>query len=194
MDQVRLILAIALSFLVFMVWNFFFVDKKKVEQPQPVKQAQQETKNEGTTPDNVETDVEPATLSEEMSLEPDRPAKTITVNLPLYTVKISEKGAAFKSFVLKKYREKLDADSPFLEMIPQDLPDGTVRLGFTDNSLNGIKQAIFVSDIEDDAIDVLNEPREITFSWTSPQGVVVIKKFLLDRSSCDNTKWFRPNL
>ena len=178
MDQVRLILAIALSFLVFMVWNFFFVDKKKVEQPQPVKQAQQETKNEGTTPDNVETDVEPATLSEEMSLEPGRPAKTITVNLPLYTVKISEKGAAFKSFVLKKYREKLDADSPFLEMIPQDLPDGTVRLGFTDNSLNGIKQAIFVSDIEDDAIDVLNEPREITFSWTSPQGVVVIKKFL----------------
>ena len=178
MDQVRLILAIALSFLVFMVWNFFFVDKTKVEQPQPVKQAQQETTNEGTTPDNVEADVEPAPLSEEMPLQPDRPTKTITVNLPLYTVKISEKGAAFKSFVLKKYREKIDADSPFLEMISQDLPDGTVRLGFTDNSLNGFKQAIFVSDIEDDAIDVLNEPREITFSWTSPQGVVVIKKFL----------------
>jgi YidC/Oxa1 family membrane protein insertase len=178
MEQVRLILAIALSFLVFMVWNFFFVEKKKVEQPPSIKQTQQETKQEQPIPDSVETDAEPAPASEALLQQPGRSGKTITVNLPLYSVKISEKGAVFKSFVLKKYREKLDADSPFLEMISQDLPDGTVRLGFADNSLKGFDQAIFVSNIEDDAVDVLDEPQEITFSWTSPQGIVVIKKFL----------------
>lgn len=178
MEQVRLILAIALSFLVFMVWNFFFVDKKKVEQPQPAKQVQQETKKESSTPDSVETAIEPTPPSEALPLQLGRPAKTITVSLPLYTVKISEKGAAFKSFVLKKYREKLADDSPFLEMISQDLPNGTVNLGFADNSLTGVDQAIFASNIEDDAIEVLNKPQEVTFSWTSPQGVVVIKKFL----------------
>ncbi len=178
MEQVRLILAIALSFLVFMVWNFFFVDKKKVEQPQPDKQVQQETKKELSTPDRVLTEPKPAPALEGSTQQPGRPGKTITVNLPLYTVKISEKGAAFKSFVLKKYREKLAPDSPFLEMISPDLPGGTVKLGFADNSLNGVEQAIFVSNTESDAIEVLNEPQEVTFSWTSPQGIVVIKKFL----------------
>ena len=31
MEQARLLIAIALSFLVFFVWNFFFVDQEAVE-------------------------------------------------------------------------------------------------------------------------------------------------------------------
>jgi len=177
MDQARLIIAIALSFLVFITWNFFFVDKKKVGQPKPVKQAEQQVQEDFKTPKEAKTDAETMPLREEVPLQPRRPAKTITVNLPLYTVKISEKGAVFKSFVLKKYRERLESDSPLLEMISQDLSDGTVRVGFVDNSLIGFNEAVFHANIEGDAIDVTNESREISFSWVSPQGVVVIKKF-----------------
>ena len=46
MDQARLIIAIALSFLVFMAWNYFFGDKKKVGQPKPVKQTEQKVKED----------------------------------------------------------------------------------------------------------------------------------------------------
>ena len=183
MDQARLIIAIALSFLVFIAWNFFFVDKKKVGQPKPVKQTEQKVKEDLKPPKEAKIDTDTTLLREEAPLQPDRPAKTITVNLPLYTVKISEKGAAFKSFVLKKYREKLEADSPLLEMISKDLPDGTVRLGFVDNSLIGFNEAVFHANIEGGTVDVTNESREISFSWVSPQGVVVIKKFSFSPSS-----------
>jgi len=177
MDQARLIIAIALSFLVFIAWNFFFVDKKKVEQPKPVKQAEQKVKEDLKTYKEAKTDADTTPLREEAPWQSRRPAKTITVNLPLYKVKISEKGAVFKSFVLKKYRERLEGDSPLLEMISQDLSDGTVRVEFVDNSLIGFNEAVFHANIEGDAIDVTNESREISFSWVSPQGVVVIKKF-----------------
>ncbi|UCD31781.1 MAG: membrane protein insertase YidC [Desulfobacterales bacterium] len=183
MDQIRLILAIALSFLVFIVWNLLFVDKKKVEQPKPEKQAEQIIKEDLETPPKAITDADTIPLGEETPLQPGRPAKTITVNLPLYTVKISEKGAVFKSFVLKKYRERLEADSPHLELISPNLSGGTVRLGFVDNSLVGFNEAIFAANIEDDAIDVTNEPRELSFSWASPKGVVVVKKFSFSPSS-----------
>jgi YidC/Oxa1 family membrane protein insertase len=176
MEQVRLILAIALSFLVFLVWNFFFV-KKQPEQPQPTTQTQQETKQEAPAQVKEKTAVQPLPIADASAPKPGRPAKTITVNSPLYTIKISEQGAAFKSFVLKKYRESLAADSPYLEMISQDLPGGTVRLGFADNSLSGFEQAVFTPNIEDHTIDVLHEPKEIRFSWISSDGVVVIKKY-----------------
>ena len=106
------------------------------------------------------------------------PSRTITVNSPLYTVKISERGAVFKSFVLKKYKETIDADSPLLEMISPDLTEGTVRVGFADNSLPGLDGAVFSPNLEKDTVDIKNEPQEISFSWTSPQGVVVEKKYL----------------
>jgi YidC/Oxa1 family membrane protein insertase len=183
MDQARLIIAIALSFLVFIAWNFFFVDKKKVGQPKPVKQAEQKVKEDLKTYKEAKTDADTTPLREEAPWQSRRPAKTITVNLPLYTVKISEKGAVFKSFVLKKYRERLEGDSPLLEMISQDLSDGTVRVGFVDNSLIGFNEAVFHANIEGDAIDVTNESREISFSWVSPQGVVVIKKFSFSPTS-----------
>ena len=78
----------------------------------------------------------------------------------------------FKSFVLKNYKETIDADSPLLEMISPDLTGGTVRVGFAGNSLKGSMDAVFSADIEKDSVDIKNEPQEISFSWTSPQGVV----------------------
>ena len=120
-----------------------------------------------TTPSLIDTSSEPIT-----------PSRTITVNGPLYTVKISEKGAVFKSFVLKKFKETINADSPLLEMISPDLTGGTVRVGFAGNSLQGLNGAVFSANTEKDTVDIKNEPQEISFSWTSPQGVAVEKKYL----------------
>jgi len=177
MDQARLIIAIALSFLVFILWSYFFVDKSKIEQPRQLEQTEQKVKDDlkETIKEKV---VAETPISKEDSFQPDRSVRTITVNLPLYSVKISETGAAFKSYTLKKYRETIDPDSPLLEMISQDLSDGTVRLGFVDNSLTGFNEAVFAADIESDVVDINNKSRVLSFSWTSPQGVVVIKKFV----------------
>jgi YidC/Oxa1 family membrane protein insertase len=125
MDHARLIIAIALSFLVFLLWDFFFVSKKRVEQPKKTLQVEKEKKEELFVQKKENAKVAKTPLPKQVSLQSSKPARTVTVNLPLYSVKISEKGAVFKSFVLNKYREELDADSSFLEMISSDITDGT---------------------------------------------------------------------
>jgi YidC/Oxa1 family membrane protein insertase len=176
MEHLRLFVAIALSLLVFIVWNFFFVDKTKDTLPQQTLKTEQQANK---TP---ETQEKPATVTapslKESPLEPVKPSRIITVNSPLYTVKISEKGAVFKSFVLKKYKETINSDSPLFEMISPDLTGGTVRVGFADNSLSGVNGAVFSTNFQKDTVEIANEPREISFSWTSSQGVVVEKKYL----------------
>ena len=183
MEHARLFIAIGLSLLVFIVWNFLFVDKQKGKLPQEAIQAEQQSNKTSGITEKQKTPKETPPLKttpplKEIASEPIKPSRTITVNLPFYTVKISEKGAVFKSFVLNKYRKTIDADSPLLDMINPDLSQGTVQIGFAGNSLQGIDDAIFSVNLEKDSVDIKNKAKEISFSWTSPKGVVVEKTYL----------------
>jgi YidC/Oxa1 family membrane protein insertase len=183
MEHVRLFIAIGLSLLVFIVWNVLFVDKEKGKLPQQAIQTEQQSNKTAGITEKKKTLKEPPPLKPQTPLkesvsEPVKPSRTITVNLPLYTAKISEKGAVFKSVVLKKYRETIDPNSPFYEMINPDLSQGTVRIGFAGNSFQGIDDAIFSANLEKDSVDIKNKDKEISFSWTSPKGVVVEKTYL----------------
>jgi YidC/Oxa1 family membrane protein insertase len=183
MENARLLIAIVLSLLVFIVWNALFLNKQKDKLPKQNIQTQQPvTKNlEKTTketPTKKTALPESTTASKTTVSEPAAPSRTITVNLPLYTAKISEKGAVFRSFILKKYRKTIDANSPLLDMIDPDLSKGTVRIGLAANSLQGLDNAVFSDNLNKDSIDIKDKPAEISFSWKSPRGVVVEKRFL----------------
>ena len=183
MEHLRLFIAIGLSLLVFIGWNFFFVDQQKEKLPQQAIQAEQQpNKTSGITEKQKTFQGTPPLKAtpplKEIASESIKPSRTITVNLPFYTVKISEKGAVFKSFVLNKYRKTIDADSPLLDMINPDLFQGTVRIGFAGNSLQGINDANFSVNLEKDSVDIKNKAEAISFSWTSPKGVVVEKTYL----------------
>ena len=100
MEQARLFIAIALSLLVFLLWNFFFAPKKPVQQ-QKEKFEAPEVKEETIIPEAIDTiDVEKGPVSK---LETDefKAVRVIAIDTPLYAVEISNKGAVFKSFVLK---------------------------------------------------------------------------------------------
>jgi YidC/Oxa1 family membrane protein insertase len=183
MEHLRLFIAIGLSLLVFIVWNVLFVDKQKEKIPQQAIQSEQQSNKTSRTTEKQKTPKETTPLKTQPPLKespsaPVKPSRTITVNLPLYTAKISEKGAVFKSVVLKKYRETIDPNSPFYEMINPDLSQGTVRIGFAGNSFQGIGDAMFSVNLEKDSVDIKNKAKEISFSWTSPKGVVVEKSYL----------------
>ena len=183
MEHVRLFIAIGLSLLVFIVWNVLFVDKQKEKLPQQAVQTEQQSNKTSGITEKQKTPKEAPPLKTQPPLKespsaPVKPSRTITVNLPLYTAKISEKGAVFKSVVLKKYRETIDPNSPFYEMINPDLSQGTVQIGFAGNSFQGIGDAMFSVNLEKDSIDIKNKAKEISFSWTSPKGVVVEKTYL----------------
>ncbi|MGA7144868.1 MAG: membrane protein insertase YidC [Desulfobacterales bacterium] len=183
MEHARLLIAIVLSLLVFIVWNAFFLDKQQKKLPKQNIQTQEPvTKGSAkTAKETTETKAalpESTTPAKTTASEPVSHSRTITVNLPLYTVKISEKGAVFRSFVLKKYRKTIKPDSPLLDMINPDLSQGTVRVGFAENSIQGLDNAVFSAHLNKDAIDIKDKPKQIVFSWKSPRGVVVEKKFL----------------
>jgi len=188
MEHARLIIAIVLSLIVFLVWNALFLNKEKEKLPKQNIQTQQNvTKSSETTAKETTAKVttekkaalsESATAAKAAVSKPATPSRTITVNLPLYTAKISEKGAVFRSFVLKKYRQTVKADSPLLDMINPDLSQGTVQVGLAGNSLQGLDDAVFSTHLNKDSIDIKDKPMEIFFSWKSPRGVVVEKRFL----------------
>lgn len=183
MDQGRLFIAIVLSIIVFIVWDYFFVDKKAVQQP---KQGQETLQEQQQAPDALKKQgviKETPVAAKGIPPQSAKPARAIKVNLPLYSVIISEKGAVFKSFILKNYRQNVDVDSPLMELISKDLPGGTVRLGLFENSVQGMEDSVFSANIEKESIDIYDKPREISFSWTSPQGVAVEKRFLFSPES-----------
>ncbi|MBE9530345.1 MAG: membrane protein insertase YidC [Proteobacteria bacterium] len=178
MEQARLIIAIALSLLVFILWNFFFVEKKEDQPPRQAQQKEQKTDKKPEILKKEQIIAEKSPLSGQVPTLPAKPPRTVTIKTPLYMVRISEKGAVFKSFVLNNYRKTIDANSPLFEMISPDISGGTIRLGFAGNSVSGLDDAVFSADLGDDSVDIYNKSKEISFVWTSPQGVVVEKKYL----------------
>ena len=143
MEQTRLLIAIALSFLIFMIWSFLFPGPKEVPQPEQATKSEQQIEEKTNIKEKEQVIVATPPLHKEVPSKPIQPSRTITVNTPLYKVQIEGQGAVFKSFVLKEYRESLDADSQLFEMISPDISARTVKLGFAGKSIHGLDDAVF---------------------------------------------------
>jgi YidC/Oxa1 family membrane protein insertase len=182
MEQARLLIAIVLSALVFLVWQFFFVDREEVQksaqkttQPpaksEPVQQAKPYTAGqEGAV-------TETAGVTESTVAKPAEVAGIITVDTPLYRAQISEKGAGFISFILKNYRQSVAKDSALKEIIPPEHIFKTVLLGYDGKSLAGLDNAVFSTNINGDEISVKEGSQKLIFSWKSDTGVVIEKTY-----------------
>jgi YidC/Oxa1 family membrane protein insertase len=183
MEQKRIFLAIALSFVVFLVWNVFFGPEPPEQQPEQVAQETPKSEEKAVAgKPYVQAPVEKQTGETIQPKEKDvrtnlRPARTITVKSPYYIAKITEQQAAFRSFVLSNYREYVDVDSPLKELVSPDNPYGTMIFGFQNQSVSGLEGAVYEADIKDDTIVIENIPTDITFTWSSENGVVIEKKY-----------------
>jgi YidC/Oxa1 family membrane protein insertase len=107
MEQARLVIAIALSLFVFILWNFFFAEKKENQPPKPIQKEEQKAGDKPNILKKEQVVAKKSTLPAKIPTLPMKPARTVTVKTPLYIVKISEKGAVFKSYVLKNYRDTM---------------------------------------------------------------------------------------
>jgi YidC/Oxa1 family membrane protein insertase len=180
MEQSRLLIAIVLSLAIFLAWQFIFApdeaerQAKKVESP-AVEEKQAAKDTEKPYKEAVETPalVEQSTVEE----TPLQIAATVTVDTPLYQAKISENGAVFYSFLLKNYREKVQKDAPFKQILTGDETVGIGRLGFSGKSIAGLDKAVFTANLATGQLDVNDSPRNLTFSWRSPDGIVIEKTY-----------------
>ncbi|MDQ1350953.1 MAG: Membrane protein insertase YidC [Acidobacteriota bacterium] len=142
MDTKRLIFAVALSIIVIMVYQYFFMPKTpQVSQPQPgqtVESPDQASKDPGTPGQTQTTGAESGSSTRDLSelfskdtkkevvedkkLEPvkedikESQVKEVTVETDLFIAVFTNQGAGLKSLILKKYRD--DKKQP-LDLVPE---------------------------------------------------------------------------
>ena len=176
MEQPRFLLALVLSFLVYFLWNAFFViPQEKANAPAPgvtISSEQPVTAAEPAPVTPVAAEPVPAAV-----VPSSVPARTLTVNTPFYTARFSEKGAVLKSLVLNNYRENIAPDAPLKELIAPEMSDGSIWTGFSGGGMPDLRDVTFSADMDGDTLDVRDAARELVFSWTSPQGIIMEKRF-----------------
>lgn len=179
MEQVRLLVAIGISFAVFFIWSMFFA-------PQPPKAPQETAALENqATPSQQKKDspsaevktTAPSTIAIPPSSSSTPSARKISIDTPLYRIAISEKGAEIKSVVLKDFRETIDDDSPMKELISEDLIGGSVQLTVTGDIDHHLAGATYVTDQPGDTLQVSHQPEVLKFQHQSASGLVVEKAY-----------------
>lgn len=185
MEQGRLFIAIAISFLIFIVWDYLFVDREAIEQKAKQEKTQQVQdsqlpKEETDKAISTETTADTPIVEASAPVFPSQEVKSrdFVIETPLYIATVSERGAALKSLKLKDYREAASQDSPLKETISSILPYGTYLSGFKENSVKGLHSAAFVAAEETEKFVLTHEMRELAMFWKSADGVMVEKRFV----------------
>lgn len=184
MEQVRLLLAIVLSLLVFLVWNYFFVEPPQPQKVQNEKIQQEENVEPdiATGEESVQPSAEIKSSTDSKNLSPlpaieDGPARIIAVETSKYTVKFSEDGASIISFVLKDYFETVGHDADQKELISQNNNIKNLTLFFENNSNERLSDKRFKAISDDGKIQVKNKDYELKFVTNTSSGLQIEKKF-----------------
>jgi YidC/Oxa1 family membrane protein insertase len=183
MDQMRLIIALVLSFVVFLGWNFFFGQEGKRPPASPSQPAATAEKIQAPAPAATAVATKPAPEGTGVAavVSADKPARRITVETPLYTVGLSEKGAVINSFVLKDFHVGVEKDSPLLNLFPSDGSVGSLDVGL--KGVPGLANAVYQAGVADESIRLTQGTREIIFSLKLANGMQVEKVYRFSADS-----------
>jgi YidC/Oxa1 family membrane protein insertase len=179
MDQMRLLLALVLSFLVFMLWNFFFGQESTQQKsvPQLRQEAQKEEKSEPLVPAAPPSSVTMSSLKSTAAPKSERPARQITVETPLYRAVLSEKGAGINSFLLKKFRATAAADSPLMNLFPENSTLNGLLVGFSSKGVAAFENELFQASLDGDQLSLSDGTREVVFSYNHESGLQIEKVY-----------------
>ncbi len=137
MDLHRAFLAIILSFLILLGWQYFFTPQQQTPSDVPQSTTQGQTGEAQAPP--PEAPVVPHALPRAPAVPPDPDARDITVETALYKAVIKEQGGGFQSFVLKEYRAAMGTDASPMQLVTEDNP---ARLPMLFSLDNGTGQAL----------------------------------------------------
>ncbi len=182
MDK-KTILAIVLSFLVVLGYNYFFVKPQQQAQQQ---QSQEQAKSEQAakpTEGIAEKSAPAATPAPtaripKAEVKQQSPARSITVDTPLYTAVFNTRGGVITSFKLKKYDRALDPGSGLVEMV--DVQEGMqypLTTTFPDSSLELDPADLFDTKTTSLSLDDASGPKQMVMIYSNSAGVKVEKAF-----------------
>ena len=176
MDMYRAFLAIIISFVILVGYQYFFVPAPPPEQVEetPVEQPVQQPRVE-PAPSPVEITKAPSVAA----VAPARAAKEVTVDTDLYTAVISEQGGVIKSFVLKKYREENTDEAPGVELVKTDAGQGYPVSFSWGSAFN--PQTLYSFDAESITFDGQGDASLVMRAQNS-SGVEVVRSYRFNRS------------
>ncbi|MFH0781458.1 MAG: membrane protein insertase YidC [Pseudomonadota bacterium] len=185
MDNYRAFLAIIISFVILVGYQYLFVGFNKtetVEQPtqqQPADTAkpvavQQVANSQVMSSPPVEVTALPAVVY-------DRKPKDITIDTELYTAIMSEDGGAITSFILKKHKETHAKDSPGMQLVKTDASQGA-SLQFSWGSVIGT-QVLFNSDKENIKLSGDVSQGELRMNAQAANGLTVERVYSFSNNS-----------
>ena len=184
-EQKRLLLAVVLSIIVLVGYQFFFTAPPQLDNPSQAPQNQtvqpQESAPE-TVPSNVsDYDGGKTVQAAGTMVQPaPRDFRTISVSTPLYDIAVSEHMAAVKSLTLKDFKATNAPDSPQKQLVLQTLADrvgGTLFFDMVGGSVQGLGNAVYTADTDATALNLADGEKTLAFSWAGSQGVTVQKIF-----------------
>lgn len=187
MDLFRAFLAIVLSFLILVGYQYFFV-KPVAEQPvvKETVSSQEQGAGQSTAPAQPVVASQASNSMVAVPVNPD--ARDITIDTPLYTAVISEQGGGFKSFVLKKYRTDIELESGPMQLVLTQTPNTLPVLFSLDN---GAGKVLPLFTAENDSVVVTDEQGEAVLEMqaTLDDGTKIIRslKFSGDTYLIDDT-------
>lgn len=127
MDTYRAFLAIIISFVILLGYQYFFVG---FNQPAAVNETVQSQQAQPAQPTVTAEAAKPqmAAIPAAGTVPPapvyDREPKNVTIETDLYTAVLSEDGGTIHSFILKKHRETHSKDSPGMQLVKTDASQG----------------------------------------------------------------------
>jgi YidC/Oxa1 family membrane protein insertase len=128
MDMQRAFLAIIISFIILIGYQYYFTPAQAPLAPGQNVQQQNNAPADASTQTSAASTSAPAASAFKTAptVERNPNARDIVVNTPLYTAVFFEQGGGLKSFVLKKYRVAKADDAASMQMIttgnPAELP------------------------------------------------------------------------
>ncbi len=183
MEQGRVFLAITLSLIVFLAWDFFFVDRDAIQQQTQQQQAiEQGSIDKPISPTPAQAPLPVETAQNQPIAQPGQqiqdnttPARKITVETPLYIAELSEQGGNIIGFTLKNYREAVAADAPFKQLMSKENTFGTIRLNLTEARDPMAETGKYQSDAATDNMTVNQGARSLTFTQKTVAGILIQK-------------------
>ncbi len=176
MDLSRAFVAIVLSFLILLGYQYFFphpVQQAPTSAPQQVEQSSASKQEKGSVAPSAPAGPAPAVGNQGLA-KIDAKAKDITIDTPLYKAVLTEQGGGFKSFVLKQYRTAMAKDSGPMELIPAR---ETVDLPALFSLDNGVAAMLPVYAADKHALQLGGQQETVTLTMKATQadGVVLIR-------------------
>ncbi len=185
MDTYRAFLAIIISFVILVGYQYFFVG---FDQPVATDGAvEQTTANNGQ--DSAQTTVAPQSgemtpaVQAPVALAPvyDREPREIKVETDLYTAMFSEAGGIVTSFQLKNHKETNDADSLGMELVKTTAGQG-FPLEFSWGSAVG-PQVLYDSSSQNITLSAANNAATLTMTAQAGNGLVLERTYRFDNTT-----------